>query len=553
MNSQRHVIKKQVLDLHLSSDIEAFELQNKISSIYHSKIISLIESVCDRLSKSEQIQRIDRLSIDLGEIDERSLETDFVDRFAECLFQKLAEKLNSSTTNSSLSISASDNDNFDRQPAFTPAIQKFHSTHLSASESDSTLPTIGSKIELIDYFLQTGRLPWWSELLSKQALEDCCEQLLQTSPDVLKALLKTKLKQIKILNRLIYQFSDRILLGIVNLFVPDWSKWLRDYIQDLQTMTTRVKSWRAITSQQFRLVIWQGIFLQLSLDSASSFSSEFVIQSSLCYIASSYRVDVRSLFTEISQTVEHFCAENSFFNSHLSNVVTAYLSTETSKKAHDSIDNPLVSGQQENTLSLTSSQFIYPKQFTKSQPFELIDRYTQSTYSIDTFNDSEEIYLQNSGLVLLCPFLNRLFNRLTLCKDKHFVDFDSSKRAVLILQYIVDKSCEFFEYSLPLNKILCGLDIDEAIETQIYPSELEQKECDELLLAIIYQWSALKNTTPQGFVRSFIQRSGILKIHNGNWLLQVEKKTYDVLLEKLPWNINMIKLPWMNTLLYINW
>ena len=172
---------------------------------------------------------------------------------------------------------------------------------------------------------------------------------------------------------------------------------------------------------------------------------------------------------------------------------------------------------------------------------------------VDPFSESEEIYIQNAGLILLWPFLPRLFETLNLFQANQFIDPQATERAVLLLQYLVDQSSEIPEHLLPLNKLLCGLDLLDPIAAHLDITEPEQAECNTLLTAVIHNWSALKSTTPEGFRRTFLQRAGILRRYNGNWLLQVERETYDILLDQLPWSIRVIKLPWMEQVLYTEW
>ncbi|NEO28529.1 MAG: hypothetical protein F6K03_17040, partial [Kamptonema sp. SIO4C4] len=80
-----------------------------------------------------------------------------------------------------------------------------------------------------------------------------------------------------------------------------------------------------------------------------------------------------------------------------------------------------------------------------------------------------------------------------------------------------------------------------------------QSECEQLLSAVIHNWSSLKNTSIAGFRKAFLQREGVLKPWYGSWLLQVERKSYDVLLARIPWGIQTIKLPWMNAVLSVEW
>jgi hypothetical protein len=62
-----------------------------------------------------------------------------------------------------------------------------------------------------------------------------------------------------------------------------------------------------------------------------------------------------------------------------------------------------------------------------------------------------------------------------------------------------------------------------------------------------------KSLSPEGLRQAYLQRKGVLSARNGHWLLQVERKTHDVLLERVPWSFQTIKLPWMNTLLFVEW
>jgi hypothetical protein len=45
----------------------------------------------------------------------------------------------------------------------------------------------------------------------------------------------------------------------------------------------------------------------------------------------------------------------------------------------------------------------------------------------------------------------------------------------------------------------------------------------------------------------------MLMREDGDWVLQVEANTADILLDQLPWGISMIKLPWMGMMLWVEW
>jgi hypothetical protein len=104
-----------------------------------------------------------------------------------------------------------------------------------------------------------------------------------------------------------------------------------------------------------------------------------------------------------------------------------------------------------------------------------------------------------------------------------------------------------------LNKILCGLLPEEALQIQ-EPLSVEMKEeCEHLIEAVIQNWPALKNTGVDAFRETFLLRFGKLTQVDNGWLLQVEQKAVDVLLSRLPWGIGTIRLPWMDKILYTEW
>jgi hypothetical protein len=74
-----------------------------------------------------------------------------------------------------------------------------------------------------------------------------------------------------------------------------------------------------------------------------------------------------------------------------------------------------------------------------------------------------------------------------------------------------------------------------------------------MLAAVIGHWTALRNTSPDGLRGAFLLRAGKLSERAGEWLLQVEPQTADILLGDLPWGISAVRLPWMERILWVEW
>lgn len=166
---------------------------------------------------------------------------------------------------------------------------------------------------------------------------------------------------------------------------------------------------------------------------------------------------------------------------------------------------------------------------------------------------SDPYYISDSGMVLVWPYLNRLFEKLGYIKEKQFVSKERQERAVMILGYIGtgEKNCE--EHQLVFAKFLCGWPFRMPVKKSLKLTKKELKEADAMLLGLISHWSVLKNTSIHGLRETFFYREGKLEEHEDDWKLTVEQKGTDILLDRLPYAISMIKLPWLKKLLRVDW
>ncbi|OXA95878.1 contractile injection system tape measure protein [Flavobacterium hercynium] len=194
--------------------------------------------------------------------------------------------------------------------------------------------------------------------------------------------------------------------------------------------------------------------------------------------------------------------------------------------------------------------------FTETNiPTEMAEMKTEGAYNdeLPALQEGEKIYIENAGLVLLHPFLSTLFDRTGLVKNGEFVDEEAKSRAPHLLQYLVNFEEESPEHALLLNKILCGIEYQEAITSEVQLSDLEKETANQLLYVVTQQWEKLKNTSINGLQESFLQRSGSLSLSDEGWVLVVENKAFDVLLQTLPWGLSFIKNSWMTEPIFVEW
>ena len=174
------------------------------------------------------------------------------------------------------------------------------------------------------------------------------------------------------------------------------------------------------------------------------------------------------------------------------------------------------------------------------------------THSVP-YGDTDELYLGNAGLVIVWPFIKTFFDRLDLLEEDRFKSEGARQRGVALLQYLATEDPAPPEYLLPLNKLLCGIELDAVFELEYPLTEAERDECNSLLTAVIAQAPILNNMSIPGFRGSFLLRLGILSLRDGIWLLRVERETYDLVLDRFPWGFEWVKLPWMETPLQVEW
>lgn len=169
-------------------------------------------------------------------------------------------------------------------------------------------------------------------------------------------------------------------------------------------------------------------------------------------------------------------------------------------------------------------------------------------------NIDKRIPVHNAGLVLFQPFLISFFDRLGLLESrKSFNSLESQLRAAHLLHELSGFNGEHLEHLLPLNKLLCGINIMFPIGTTFEITEKERNEVDSLLKAAIRNWSAIGNVSPAGFQEAFVRREGLLERSQNEWILRVESKGIDVLLDYIPWDIHTLSYPWNEYLIYVDW
>jgi hypothetical protein len=159
----------------------------------------------------------------------------------------------------------------------------------------------------------------------------------------------------------------------------------------------------------------------------------------------------------------------------------------------------------------------------------------------------------NAGLVLVAPYMPRLFMMLGLSDERAFTSPQAAERAALLLQLMVTGEAAAPEPALVLNKLLCGIELALPVPRELAPTEAERSAVDGLLAAVIQHWKVLGTTSLAGLRETFLQREGRLQHADEHWQLNIEPRPFDMLIDQLPWGYATIRHPWMKEVLHVEW
>ncbi len=162
-------------------------------------------------------------------------------------------------------------------------------------------------------------------------------------------------------------------------------------------------------------------------------------------------------------------------------------------------------------------------------------------------------FINNAGVVLLTPYLPRLFSMLDLIENNNFKDDEAQIKAIYLIQFIVFGTIDFPEHEMFLNKLLTGFETKTPLPHLVEFTEKEIDTTNSMLHAALQHWNKLKNTSIDGLREGFLQREGKWEEKEDFYQLTVAEKAYDMLLDSCPWNFRTIKFPWMEKTIQVRW
>jgi hypothetical protein len=614
---KKHIIKKQILDLTLDSQVGSFSFQSQVGAFYQREILPLIDEYCNAVADGDAVIRIDELEIDLGKIAKPDFERQFKRKFAQLLPQKITEALRMS---SGRDVFTGENGLGD----FTAADRDF---------------------AVLEFFIGEGCLPWWASGDASYEMPVLLQQNLTSRPERVKRLIAGITGNPVLLKRLIDQADDGNLLQIVALFQPEQVRAIEQVARALFTGLAACPILKDIGPSRLRTEVWRLLLAQAPASEGQLFNRQLTVANMVKQLASIWGVADSVLCDQLTKAggealfvpaplertapglapdaavdrktmkaVENFikklhkavaaihkltrtdgCIETVKYANQLETVEKLLIPLSTGPKevttslarltqivdtATQLLESLLQGGEKAGSSLLAASDKRAEKLIAAlcqlrdelaaivaqnsgaaqhgplySSEDENIKAASRdgSKYAV-SFSVAEKFDVGNAGLVLLWPYLSRFFAILGLASGGRFIDDAAAARAVLLLQYLATGTDRKSPgYELILNRIICGIALNAPLKPYLEITEAERTECENLLRAVILNWPALKNLSVSGLRGLFLRREGLIFTQDGQRVLRVAGTAYDVLVQQIPWGIGTVKLPWMDRLLLVEW
>ncbi len=498
-----HRIRRQILELELPREAGALALQQRAGRVFQERVLPQLEAIFDRIAPPGRFVRIERLEVELGLLPESEWERSFVEACVRQIVRQVEESV------------------------FLLSDQEEPTAEVLAPEQRA--------MEVFRHFLETGVLPWYAKGMAIRALETLLAPMFEQHGFAGNEDIRVFLRQKpNVLQRLAWQFSPAFSEKVVERVLELPSGWIRALetalVQKAGLPAPAIRSARLYRALfQLEGSEWrQADPAVLALgQSAAALVFEAILLGKPLPSAANPLTDARKPTKPAQGPSE----------------------TDAHPKRGQAapLPKPLERPQRPLLMEEAPSEVLRPPSDQVERP-----KKKQAPVNPDVF---QGLAVENAGLSLLGPYLPTFLGHLQLVENNAFVSEASQTKAVHLLHFLASGQENPEEPALLLPKILCGMLIEDPVPMDLNLTETEREESVALLEAVVRNWPALKNTSPDGLRGAFLQRKGQIAWQDARqcWLLQVERQSQDLLLDRLPWTISVVKLPWMEGVLAVEW
>ncbi|MDX7999518.1 hypothetical protein FE394_09955 [Xenorhabdus sp. Reich] len=171
---------------------------------------------------------------------------------------------------------------------------------------------------------------------------------------------------------------------------------------------------------------------------------------------------------------------------------------------------------------------------------------------IQTPSAQSVLPISNAGCIILWPLLPTFFRTFDLLDKNRFISLEAQREAVCLLDWLIWAEEEIPAWRLTLNKVICGLPInDNALWRS--PEPEQRAAINQWLEKTLIQLPAWKKMSARDVRHLFLQRSGELSELNGVTNIHIQPEVYDALINEWPWPMNIASFSWLQQPITITW
>lgn len=512
--SNIHIINTFFLEVNTPSKQKGYYLKDHINTFLKEELFPLLETYFDALDKKIQSKSIQIESVDMDisihqDLDFNAMKLEILDQFQKQIGKQIETDF-------------ADAENY---------------TVLNKKEKDEN--------EFFN-FLEYGKNAWWKNTQDRSENKEMqFEKLINEESFGSKLISALKNEQSR--NRFIRQLSNNQIYNILQkTFVLELSdEKVFKTIQKIKE--NQIISGSTKLELQQRNFIWEIIFLQLLKQNQHKIKSKLV--------------SLINSFAPITKYKSEFVLET--LTSHIENKLVF----DVLRNLENEVLNLVIILEQKASEKLQKKNNLSEEQFQKKGESSVSNEVKKSIFNTKeeqenrnvAFLLNEEIvaetdgdyYANNAGLILIHPFLKQLFENCKLLhKDNSINDPET---AAHLLHFIATSKEQDYEDEMLFEKFLCNIPINQTINRNIMLSEELKNQANEMLEAVLENWSIMKNSSVALLQNEYLQRAGKIILTTENPKILVERKTQDILLDKISWNLGIVKLAWKNKIIFVEW
>jgi hypothetical protein len=272
--SRHHVVQYQMFDVDFANPAKSYELQNKISNIFHNELTQSMDELFTRLIPENIVITLDELTIDLGSIAYDGLENNLANLVLIELEKELLYRLRLQTANT-------ENEG--------PAGQ-FKTYEASC-------------VGLLEYFLMTGTLPWWATGDFMTDPLKVMEHILVKDAAGLKHIITKAGQNAYVRQRLVNQFPEKMIRDIIVILEPAQAAFIFDYHVLIVKTHKDEKLIASVASIDLNKELWVFILTYLLVDRGSFFNQKTFVKSTMGQMARHYNRGYIELLTLLEKAL----------------------------------------------------------------------------------------------------------------------------------------------------------------------------------------------------------------------------------------------------------